>query len=341
MDLKRKPEFTVMTDMLITLLVIAAVAVYYYRARAAAVICITTVVSIVTDLICLKLRKKQPDPKDLSALLTGLTLGLMMSAAAPYFEAAAAAAFATAVVKHAFGGHGCEIFNPAAVGFLFVSLCFPDHMLTYPRAFAELPMSAMVPSDMLTQSMTKTFMLTGTASASVINVLIGKFTGPMGTGAVLLLAVAAAFLMFRRSVSAITFFTELASIGLYALIKYDFNLMSVLYFFSVGMTLFGIIFLSCDYTVIPKTRSSRFIYGLTVGLLVIMFSQYSGAENAVIYAVIISSPIGIELDRRALSFADMLKKRKNRVGFGRTNKMLGSIKETLEILDNDKWENKK
>ncbi len=341
MDLKRKPEFTVMTDMLITLLVMAAVAVYYYGMRAAAVIFTTTAVSIVTDLICLKLRKRQPDPKDLSALLTGLTLGLMMSAAVPYFYAAAAAVFATAVVKHAFGGHGCEIFNPAAVGFLLISLCFPDHMLTYPRAFAELPMSDMVPSDMLTQSMTKTFMLTGTASASVIDVLIGKFTGPMGTGAVLLLAVAAVFLMFRRSVSAITFFTELVTIGLYALIKYDFDLMSVLYFFSAGMTLFGMIFLSCDYTVIPKTRSSRFIYGLTVGLCVIMFSQYSGAENAVIYAVIISSPIGIELDRRALSFADMLKKRKKHGGFGRANKLLGSIKETLEILDNDKWENKK
>lgn len=331
-----------MTDMLIVLLVISAVAVYYYGMRAAAVLLTTTAVSLITDVICLKLRKKQPEKNDISALLTGLTLGLMMSASTPYYEAAAAAVFASVAAKHAFGGHGCEIFNPAAAGFLFASLCFPDNMLTYPRPFADLPMSALVPPDMLTQSVTKTFLLTETASTSPIDVLIGKFAGPMGTGAVLLLSVAAAFLMFRRSISAITFFTELAAVGLYAFIKYDFSPMAVLYFFSTGMLLFGMIFLSCDYTVIPKTRSSRFLYGLAVSLLVILFYQHSGAENSVVYAVIISSPIGIELDRRALSFADMLKKHRKRGSFfGKSNKLLGSINETLEMLDNDKRENKK
>lgn len=339
MELKRKPEFNIMTDMLIVLLVLAVVAVYYYGARAAAVIAITVLTSVLTDIICLKLRKKQPDPKDLSALLTGLTLGMMMSASVPYYQAVAAAVFATATAKQAFGGHGCEIFNPAAVGFLFAALCFPDGMLTYPRNFDGLPMSSLVPADMLAQSMTKTFLLTETASASLIDILIGKFTGPMGTGAILLLAVAAAFLMLRRSVSAITFFTELVVAGLYAFIKYDFDPMSVLYFFSTGMMLFGMLFLSCDYSVIPKTRSSRFLYGLVVGLCIIMFCQYSGTENAVICAVIVASPIGIELDRRALSFADMLKKRKKRGGFmKKSNKTLGSINETLEMLNSDKRE---
>ena len=68
----------------------------------------------------------------------------------------------------------------------------------------------------------------------------------------------------------------------------------------------------------------------------IMFCQYSGTENAIVYASIVSSPIGIELDRRALSFADMLKKRR-RGKRRRKNKnnLLGSISETLEMLDND------
>ena len=338
MDIKRKPEFNIMTDMLIVLLVAAVVAVYYYGMRAAAVIAVTVIVSAVTDFVCLRLRNKEPDRRDLSAVITGLTLGLMMSASVPYPEAAAAAIFAVAVAKHAFGGHGCEIFNPAAVGFLFASLCFPENMLTYPRFFTDIPMSSVVPSDILTQSMAKTLLVTGTSSVSLIDVLTGRFTGPMGTGFVVLLAVAAVFLMLRRSISAITFFTELAVIGLYAFIYYGFDPMAVLYFFSGGMTLFGMIFLSCDYSISPRTASSRFLYGLAVSICVIMFSSYSGTENAVVYAMIISSPIGIELDRRALSFADMLKKRKNRKGRGlhrKTNKLLGSISETLEMLEKD------
>ncbi len=332
----KKSEFEIMTDMLIVLLVMSAVAVYYYGLRALAMLVVTVLVCCITDIVCLKLRKKKIDIKDLSSLITGLTLGLMMSASVPYYAAVTAALFATVAVKHAFGGRGCEIFNGAAAGFLFSALCFPDGMLTYPKVFTELPFSSVVSADMLSQSMTKTFLLTGTSSVSLIDVLTGKFLGPMGTGVVILLVVAAVFLMFRRSVSAITFFTELAAIGIYALIYYDFDLMSVLYFFSSGMLLFGMIFLSCDYSVIPKTRSSRFIYGLVTAVCVIIFHFYSGTENAVIYAVIIASPIGIELDRRALSFADMLKG-KRRI-FKRASKPLKNINETLEILEKNEQE---
>ena len=47
--------------------------------------------------------------------------------------------------------------------------------------------------------------------------------------------------------------------------------------------IFGMIFLSCDYRTMPKTRSSRLIY-----------------------AVIIAAPFGIELDRKMLSFAKII-----------------------------------
>ncbi len=330
-----KTTFSIMTDMLIVLIVIAAMSVYYYGLRAAAVIVLTTAVCVVTDFICNKLRKKEYK-NDISALITGLTLSLMLSASVPYYAAVIAAVFAIVVAKHAFGGYGCEIFNASAVGFLFTSLCFPKNMLTYPKAFSEIPMSSIVSPDLLSSSFTSNFIMTESADLSLIDAIIGKFSGPMGTGFVLLLCVAVVFLMLRRSVSAITFFTELVLLGVYAFFRYDNNLMNVLYFFSSGTLLFGMIFLSCDYSIIPKTRSSRFIYGIVFAVCVIIFYDYSSTENAVIYAVIISSPIGIELDRKALSFADMINKRKGILT--RMNKPLNHISETLEILDNNEQE---
>ena len=83
MELKRKSEFNIMTDMLIVLLIAAIVSVYYYGFRAVVVIAVTVLVSVAADLICLRLRKKEHDRMDLSALITGLTLGLMMSASVP------------------------------------------------------------------------------------------------------------------------------------------------------------------------------------------------------------------------------------------------------------------
>lgn len=330
-----KSKFSIMTDMLIVLIGIAAMSIYYYGVRAAFVIAITTITCVITDFICCRLRKQECE-KNISALITGLTLSLMLSAAVPYYAAVIAAVFSIVVAKHAFGGYGCEIFNASAAGFLFTSLCFPQNMLTYPKAFSEIPMTSNVPADLLSPSFTNSFLITESSDLSVIDALIGKFSGSMGTGFVLLMCVAAVFLILRRSVSAITFFTELVLLAVYAFFKYESNLMCVLYFFTSGMLLFGMIFLSCDYSIIPRTKSSRFLYGVVFSLCVIIFNDFSSTENAAIYAVIIASPIGIELDRKALSFADMVSKRGSVLK--KINKPLNNITETLDILENNEQE---
>ena len=296
-----------MTDMLIVLLVLAAVAVYYYGLRAALVIVLTTAVCCLTDFVCIKLRKKDTSVGDVSAIVTGLTLSLMMPASAPYFAVIAASVFAVAVAKQAFGGVGCEVFNAAAAGFLFISLCFPDNILTYPEVFGNVSFSSIVPADILGQSMTKGFIATGAASVDFIDILVGKFRGPMGTGYAAILVVAALFLVFRRSVSAIALSAEIVVSGMTAFFVSGFDLGSVVYFLAGGMTLFGMLFLSCGYSTMPTTRSSRLVYGIIVGALTALLHFYSGTENAIVYAVIIAAPFIIELDRRSLSFAEMLK----------------------------------
>lgn len=331
-----KTELSVMIDMLIALTALAFAAVYYYGLRAAVTVAISVAVCCAADFICLKLRKKDFVPGDISAAITGLTLGLMMSASAPYYCVVLAAVFAVAAAKHPFGGRGCEIFSPAAAGYLFAELCFPEGMLAYPKPFADIPMTSVVPESVVGQSMTKAFITAEASSVAYIDIITGNFSGPMGAGFVLLLAVAAVFLMCRRSVSAIAFFAELLAAGLAAFIHYGFKLLPLMYFFSGGMFIFGALFLSCGADIVPKTRSSRLIYGISAGLFTALFHFYAHAENAVVYAVIISAPLGIELDKRALSFADMLKKRRGI--FMKVSKPLGNVAETLDII-NDKSEN--
>ena len=209
-----KTETSIMTDMLIVLLVLAAVSVYYYGLRAALVIAITVGVCCITDFISIKLRKKDTVVNDISAFITGLTLSMMLPASVPYYEAVIAAVFAIVIAKQAFGGHGCEIFNAAAAGFLFISLCFPENILTYPMYFEKIPFSSLVPSDMLKSSMVKLFITSGSPSVSAPDLLVGKFSGPMGTGFVAILLVAAVFLALRRSVSAIALSAGVVVLGI-------------------------------------------------------------------------------------------------------------------------------
>lgn len=309
-----KTELSIYTDKLIVLAVLSAVSIFYYGARAAFVIALSAVVCCITDFICIKLRKKKTDIKDLSALITGLIIALMMPASVPYYVVITADLFAVILAKQAFGGHGHEIFCPSAAGFLFTALCFPEAVMYYPKPLASLPLSSVTGTEIqLSQSAAKAIISTGTTDVSVIDLMIGKFCGPMGTGFVLILLISAVFLMLRRSISAISFFTQLVVISGFSYVYCDFDVIDTVRLICSGMFLFGMIFLSGDFTTIPKTHSSRFLYGLITGCLILLFRFYTKTEISVVCAVIISAPLGIELDRMAISFAGKRAKSKKTV----------------------------
>lgn len=332
-----KTESSIQTDMLIVLIVLSAIAVYYYGTRAFAVLALSSAVCIVTDVLCLKVRHKAVEKNDLSSLVTGLVIGLMMSAAVPYYVVVIADLFAVVIAKHAFGGHGHEIFNSAAAAFLFVSMCFSNAVLMYPKPFDHLALNSDTLSEaVLYQSMAKTVILTDATAGSVMDMLIGKFCGPMGTGFTVILMTAAAFLMIRRSISAISFCTQAAVIAVFTYIYNGFSFKYTLSVLSGGMFIFGIIFLSCDYRNIPKTKSSRLIYGIIVAVLTIVFRVYAEAENAIVYAVVIAAPLGIELDRKAISFAEILSKERSGIFSKlkrRFDKNLNHVDETLTLIN--------
>lgn len=299
----KKNDFSVSLDMLIALLIPSAISVYVYGVRASVMIIGSVLVCVVTDLICFKLRGISASKDDISAVVTGIVVSLMMSAAAPYYAVVFADLFAIILCKHAFGGNENSIFNGAAAGFLFTALCFPTKMLSYPRYGTRLSLSAdVITNTTLFQSMSKSVILAdGAVNTSTVELLIGKFNGPMGTGFVIFFLISAVFLMLRRSISAIAFFSEFAVIFVGTLICCDYDLKYTLSVLCGGMIVFGMVFLSCDYRTIPKTKLSRLIFGIITGLLTLIFRFYSEVENPIVYAVIIAAPFGIELDRKILS----------------------------------------
>lgn len=306
---KDKSVISIQLDLLLVLGVLSLMSAWYYGVRAMLVIVLSVAVCFGADMLCIKLRGSKWDRKsDLSAVICGFVLALMMPASVPYEILIAADLVAIIIGKQAFGGAGKNIFNPMAVGFVFAAFCWKDAVMMYPRPMEALDLSSQVNS-VLYESLTSVLNIAKVPSISDFDILLGKFTGPMGATHIVVLLVCAFVLMFRRSVSALTFCSGLSTALIFAAFfpKYGDSLFSSLgYELVSGMLVYGMIFLACDYQTSPKTRSSRFIYGVLIALISIAFRSVGKIENSIVYAVLIANPLSISLDKSTISFSRMM-----------------------------------
>lgn len=89
--------------------------------------------ALATEALALHLRKKSLRLylTDGTALITALLLALCLPPLAPWWLVVSGTAFAILLAKHAFGGVGMNIFNPAMVGYAVLLVSFPAQLLTW------------------------------------------------------------------------------------------------------------------------------------------------------------------------------------------------------------------
>jgi electron transport complex protein RnfD len=96
-------------------------------------ILIATFAALVFEAACLVCRGKDPKVQmtDLSAVVTAVLFALTIPVGTPWTLIVAGIAFAILISKHAYGGLGQNLFNPAMTGYLFLLLSFPLAMTTW------------------------------------------------------------------------------------------------------------------------------------------------------------------------------------------------------------------
>ena len=102
-------------------------AVFYYGLRAAILILFSMAAFVLSDLFCVRITKRRSgDYFDLSSLVEGLLIALMLPPDTTLLTALTAVLFASVVTKQVFGGAGSNIVNPACAGRLFIELVWPS-----------------------------------------------------------------------------------------------------------------------------------------------------------------------------------------------------------------------
>lgn len=114
----------IMWTVVLCLLPAGAMGVYVQGLKALWVILISVATAVATEFLCQKIRGVKVTLYDGSAVLTGLLFAYVISCENYWYVVVFGSCFSIAVAKHAFGGLGLNIWNPALAGRAFVMASF-------------------------------------------------------------------------------------------------------------------------------------------------------------------------------------------------------------------------
>jgi electron transport complex protein RnfD len=235
---------------------------------------------------------------DGSAAITGLLLGLTLPAGMPLWMAFLGAAFGIGFGKAVWGGLGQNVFNPALVGRAFLQAAFPVAITTWPAVggrFLDLKGDLFAfpfthPAVSAVTSATPLGLLKfegkGTELASLV---LGGRGGSAGETAALVILAGGAYLALRNYLNWRIPAAIIGTVaGLSALLhaidprKPDAPFMM----FSGGLLL-GAIYMATDMVTSPVTNGGRWVFGIGVGILVVVIRVWGGLPEGVMYAILL------------------------------------------------------
>lgn len=241
---------------------------------------------------------------DGSAVITGLLLGLTLPAGLPMWMAALGGFIAIAFGKLLFGGLGFNIFNPALLGRAFLQAAFPVALTTWPKYgvawwtlrgdnFA-LPLMHGRGVDAITSATPLGLMKFEHAGTPLANLLVGTTGGSLGETAGVLILLCGGYLALRGFLNWRIPVSILATVALLAGILHAVEpaqyASAPFMLFSGGLML-GAVFMATDMVTAPVTNGGRWIFGVGIGLLVVVIRVWGGLPEGVMYAILLMNAL--------------------------------------------------
>ena len=289
---------TMMADVVIALLPIYLMSFFYYGARSA-VLGLCGVFSCVAFAFIGKLALKEKTKFDLTPVITGLIIPLLMPADIPYYIVVCACAVAILVVKVPFGGTGNNLFNPAAVGFASVALCWPEIVFRYPAPMQVIEIFGESTAK-IASSPASSLAIGAVPDYEVLDMVLGSVPGPMGATNIFVVAACGIFLMVRKAVNWITpvsFLVPYAVLtGLFPRIggsPFD----ALCYELFSGTVIFGAFFMLTEPVTSPKRDFGKFLAGISSAVVVFLFRYFGGLEMGFANALILMNVFSPVFDR--------------------------------------------
>lgn len=261
----------------------------FFGLGAAIVLCTSVLACVLFEWAIAKFMLKQTRCSvcDGSAILTGLLLGFNLPSNLPIWIIIIGALVAIGIGKMTFGGLGCNPFNPALVGRVFLLISFPVQMTSWP-----VPGQLTAVTDATTGATPLALIATGKLNElpATSDLLFGNVGGSLGEVSALALLFGLAFMLYRRI---ITWHIPVSIIGTVAVLTgvlYLINpetYVNPLYHLLGGGLMLGACYMATDYVTSPMTGKGQIIYGVCIGLLTVIIRLWGAYPEGMSFAILI------------------------------------------------------
>lgn len=282
----KRPDTTrgIMSDVVIALAPAATYGCILFGLRALAVLITSVSVAVLCEFLWNKALKKPNTIKDVSAVVTGLLLGMNLPPTLPLWQAAIGSAAAIIVVKQMFGGLGHNFANPAIAARIILLVSFPASMTRFTEPVSDAVTSATP--------------LAGTAGTlSFKTLFFGMHAGSIGETSAFLLIVGGLYLVIRRVITPIIPVCFIGTVALLSLISGESVMLSV---FGGGLIL-GAVFMATDYTTSPTTPLGKAVFAVGCGIITFVIRKFGSLPEGVSYSILLMNILVPHINRFTLS----------------------------------------
>ena len=275
-----------MGDVALALLPALAVSTYILGMRALFITAVAVASCVVFEYLINRLfLKRKSTIGDLSAVVTGVLLAFNLPVGIPWWIVVIGALVAIGIGKMSFGGLGCNPFNPALTGRIFLLISYPVQMTDWTTGVPDALSGSTLLADVK-------YNLSLLSEVDFLHMFGGHMNGSMGEIGALALILGGVYLLWRRVITwhipvavlgTMAIFAACVGLGEGGALVYQLPLFHIL----AGGALLGAIYMATDYSTSPMTHKGMIIYGVGIGLLTMIIRLWGAYPEGMSFAIFI------------------------------------------------------
>lgn len=285
---------SLMLDVIIALTPAIVVSVLFYGWSELLILAVSVASCVLLEWAITKYMLKAPSTiGDMSAVVTGLLLAMNLPSTTPWWVVFIGALVSIGVAKMTFGGIGQNPFNPAITGRVFLLISFPTYMTdwTVPQGFIH---SSDAVSGATLLGRYAEGGVEAVAGTDYLNTLFLNIGGSAGEISTLALLVGFAYLLVRKVIKPWITLSIFATIAVFSGIFWMIDPSTYtdpLFNLLTGGVVLGACFMATDYVTSPMSNLGGVIYGIGIGLIVMLIRYFGAYPEGMSFAILIMNMV--------------------------------------------------